>query len=80
ETNITSYQLSAKGEGQNALGQVDITAKYREQNFHGVGLATDVVEASAKALIHVMNLTWRADKVADCKQRIQQNKRELGGV
>ena len=57
ETNITSYQLSAKGEGQNALGQVVITAKYREQNFHGVGLATDVVEASAKALIHVMNLT-----------------------
>ncbi|MCL1147397.1 2-isopropylmalate synthase [Shewanella sp. 10N.261.52.F9] len=80
ETNITSYQLSAKGEGQNALGQVDITAKYREQNFHGVGLATDVVEASAKALIHVMNLTWRADKVADCKQRIQQTKQALGGV
>lgn len=68
---ISSYQLSAKGEGQDALGQVDITAEYKQQSFHGVGLATDVVEASAKALLHVMNLTWRADKVANYKQGLQ---------
>ena len=80
EVNITSYQLSAKGEGQNALGQVDIVANYNEQSFHGVGLATDVVQASVQALIHVMNLTWRADKVADCKKQIAQKRRELGGV
>jgi 2-isopropylmalate synthase len=77
--NITNYKLSAKGEGQNALGQVDITAKYNEQMFHGVGLATDVVEASAQALVHVMNLVYRADKVADFKQQIHKE-RELGGV
>ncbi|UCX06245.1 2-isopropylmalate synthase [Shewanella glacialimarina] len=79
EINITSYKLGAKGEGQNALGQVDITAKYNGQNFHGVGLATDVVESSAQALVHVMNLTYRADKVADFKQQIHKD-RELGGV
>lgn len=77
---ITNYQLGAKGEGQNALGQVDITAHYCGQSFHGVGLATDVVEASAKALIHVMNLTQRADRVADCKEKIQQKRQVLGGV
>ena len=76
---IISYKLGAKGVGQNALCQVDITAVYHEQNFHGVGLATDVVEASARALVHVMNLTCRADKVADYKQSMQKN-RELGGV
>ncbi|WP_335901336.1 2-isopropylmalate synthase [Shewanella algae] len=76
---ICSYKLSAKGEGQNALGQVDITAQYQGRNFHGVGLATDVVEASAAALVHVMNLIQRADQVADHKQKIQQRK-ELGGV
>ncbi|WP_076415151.1 2-isopropylmalate synthase [Shewanella sp. UCD-KL12] len=80
DINITSYQLSAKGEGQNALGQVDIEASYNGQSFHGVGLATDVVQASVEALIHVMNLTWRADMVADCKEKIQQKRRELGGV
>ncbi|MGL4750132.1 MAG: alpha-isopropylmalate synthase regulatory domain-containing protein, partial [Shewanella sp.] len=76
---IISYKLGAKGVGQNALGQVDITAVYHEQNFHGVGLATDVVEASARALVHVMNLTCRADKVANYKQNMHKN-RELGGV
>ncbi|BAJ04021.1 2-isopropylmalate synthase [Shewanella violacea] len=80
EVNITSYKLSAKGKGQDALGQVDIEASYQQQSFHGVGLATDVVEASVQALIHVMNLTWRADKVADCKEKIQQKSHELGGV
>ncbi len=79
DVNITSYKLGAKGEGQDALGQVDITARYREQNFHGFGLATDVVEASAQALVHVMNLTHRADKVADKKQASKRNS-ELGGV
>ncbi|MBV7315735.1 2-isopropylmalate synthase [Shewanella sp. NIFS-20-20] len=76
---LNNYKLSAKGEGQNALGQVDISARYQAQNFHGVGLATDVVEASAQALIHVMNLIWRADMVASQKQRIQEN-REMGTV
>ncbi|MCL1076445.1 2-isopropylmalate synthase [Shewanella dokdonensis] len=79
EVNLNSYKLSAKGEGQDALGQVDITARYREQNFHGVGLATDVVEASASALVYVMNLIHRADRVADQKQKIME-KKELGGV
>ncbi|MCE9688022.1 2-isopropylmalate synthase [Shewanella sp. AS16] len=79
KVNISSYKLGAKGEGQNALGQVDITANYHGQNFHGLGLATDVVEASAQALVHVMNLIRRADRVADCKQRMQQSK-ELGSV
>ncbi|MCG9697786.1 2-isopropylmalate synthase [Shewanella sp. Isolate11] len=78
--NISSYKLSAKGEGQDALGQVDITANYHQQNFHGLGLATDVVEASVQALVHVMNLTWRADKVAESKTKIQQKRAALGGV
>lgn len=72
--NISSYQLSAKGEGQNALGQVNIIADYNGQRFHGYGLATDVVEASAQALVRVMNLIWRADRVADHKQKIQQKR------
>ncbi|GGI83087.1 2-isopropylmalate synthase [Shewanella gelidii] len=80
DINITSYKLGAKGQGQNALGQVDITASYQNQSFHGYGLATDVVEASANALVHVMNLTWRADQVADKKQQLKTQSTDLGGV
>ncbi|MCF1426931.1 MAG: 2-isopropylmalate synthase [Shewanella sp.] len=72
QIDIAAYKLSGKGEGQNALGQVNITARYQGRNFHGVGLATDVVEASARALVHVMNLVRRADEVADKKQEIQK--------
>ncbi|GLS84912.1 2-isopropylmalate synthase [Paraferrimonas haliotis] len=71
---VSSYNLGAKGHGQDALGQVDIVANYQDQNFHGVGLATDVVEASARALVHVMNLTWRADQVAQRKHQIERGK------
>ncbi|MDP2561013.1 2-isopropylmalate synthase [Psychrobium sp. 1_MG-2023] len=75
---IVDYSLKAKGEGENALGQVDIVAKYNGQNFHGMGLATDVVHASVRALLHVLNLVHRADLVADKKQQIKQQ--QVAGV
>ncbi|MGL4860476.1 MAG: 2-isopropylmalate synthase [Enterobacteriaceae bacterium] len=70
---IVKYQLSGKGEGENALGQVDIVAEYQGRRFHGVGLTTDIVESSAHALVHVLNHIWRAQQVAVEKQRLQQN-------
>ncbi len=71
---IVKYQLSAKGHGENALGQVDIVAEYNGRKFHGVGLATDIVESSAKALVHVLNHIWRAQQVETEKQRLHNNK------
>ena len=67
---IINYQLSSKGQGENALGQVDIVAEYQGRRFHGVGLATDIVESSALALVHVINSIWRANQVEVEKQRI----------
>ena len=67
---IIKYQLSSKGQGENALGQVDIVAEYESRRFHGVGLATDIVESSAMALVHVINNIWRARRVEAEKQRL----------
>lgn len=61
------YNLTAKGEGAEALGQVDIVVEHNGRRFHGVGLATDIVESSARALIHAINAIYRANKVADLK-------------
>ncbi|KAB7676863.1 2-isopropylmalate synthase [Plesiomonas shigelloides] len=72
EIQIVNYQLSAKGQGKDALGQVDIVADYQGQRFHGVGLATDIIESSAQALVHVLNAIHRAGRVSEEKQRIQQ--------
>ncbi len=60
---LVKYQLSAKGQGKDALGQVDIVVDHKGRRFHGVGLATDIVESSAKALVHVLNNIWRAHQV-----------------
>jgi 2-isopropylmalate synthase len=64
---VVDYHLSAKGKGANALGQVDITAQYNSNSYHGAGLATDIVEASVRAYIHVLNLAHRAKQIAQHK-------------
>lgn len=64
---MSHYNLTAKGEGAEALGQVDIVVEHEGRKFHGVGLATDIVESSARALIHAINAIYRAHKVAHLK-------------
>lgn len=66
---LVKYQLSAKGQGKNALGQVDIVVNHHNRRFHGVGLATDIVEASAQAMVNVLNNIWRASEVEKELQR-----------
>jgi 2-isopropylmalate synthase len=73
---LVKYQLTAKGHGRDALGQVDIVISYNGRRFHGVGLATDIVESSAKAMVHVLNNIWRSQQVEKEKQRLQQNKHQ----
>lgn len=68
---LVDYKLGAKGHGKNALGQVDIVVNYHDRRFHGVGLATDIVESSAKAMVHVLNNIWRANEVEKELQRKQ---------
>jgi len=63
DIHISDYNVAAKGEGREALGQVDIVAEYQGRRFHGMGLATDIIEASAQAFIHVLNHVYRAQAV-----------------
>ncbi|CAA2930559.1 2-isopropylmalate synthase [Arsenophonus endosymbiont of Bemisia tabaci Q2] len=69
---LISYQLSsAKGHGNEALGQVDIVVECFCRRFHGIGLETDIVESSAIAMINVLNNIWRAELVK--KQKNHSN-------
>lgn len=63
QISLVKYQLTAKGQGRDALGQVDIVANYQGRRFHGVGLATDIVESSAQAMVNVLNNIKRAQQV-----------------
>ncbi|UJF19140.1 2-isopropylmalate synthase [Vibrio sp. SS-MA-C1-2] len=65
---LDKFHLTAKGEGEDGLGQADIIANYQGRKYHGTGLATDIVEASGQALLHVINAIHRAEQVAEKKQ------------
>ena len=69
---IVDFKLDSKGEGADALAQVSVIAEYRNRRFHGIGLATDIVEAGVKALIYVLNNTYLADQID--QQKTQQER------
>ncbi len=66
---LDDYQISSQGEGKDALGKVDIVAKYQGRKYHGIGLATDIIESSALAMMHVINHIHRAQAVEEKKQQ-----------
>ncbi|CAK8744028.1 2-isopropylmalate synthase [Sodalis praecaptivus] len=70
---LEQYQLTAKGHGRDALGQVDIVVEYEGRRFHGVGLATDIIESSAQAMVNAMNNIWRARQVGIELRRLHQH-------
>ncbi|MGB7996960.1 MAG: 2-isopropylmalate synthase, partial [Photobacterium halotolerans] len=69
EIALDKFDLTAKGEGEDGLGQADIIANYKGRKYHGTGLATDIVEASGQALLHVINSIHRAEQIAEIKQK-----------
>ena len=72
---VVDFKLDSKGEGADALAQVSVIATYKDRRFHGIGLATDIVEAGVKALIFVLNNTYLADQI---DQKKNQQERVVG--
>jgi len=69
---LQKYEIKSKGQGKDALGQVDILVKYEDKLFHGMGLATDIIQSSAEAMIHACNSIYRSKLVEIEKQKIHQ--------
>lgn len=67
EFEVSDYKISNKGSGEDGLGQADLVITWQGRNFHGYGLATDVIEASGQALIHALNSINRAITIAELK-------------
>lgn len=70
---LQKFQIISKGKGKDALGQVNILVKYKTRKFHGVGLATDIIESSAKAMINVLNNIWQTKQVNKKLKKIKNN-------
>jgi 2-isopropylmalate synthase len=61
---LKDYHLDAISEGREAQGRVKIVAIAPEGTFTGVGTSTDIVEASAKAYMDVVNKIARMRRYA----------------
>lgn len=66
--NIVDFKLDSKGQGADALAQVSVLAEYRKRRIRGVGLATDIVEAGVKALVHILNSCYLTEQIDQQKQ------------
>jgi 2-isopropylmalate synthase len=52
---LTSYSINAVTHGKDALGSVTISVERNNKQYRGYGVATDVIEASANALLNAIN-------------------------
>jgi 2-isopropylmalate synthase len=52
---LTSYSINAVTHGKDALGGVTISVEKNNKMYRGYGVATDVIEASANALLNAIN-------------------------
>ncbi|WP_425145789.1 2-isopropylmalate synthase [Deinococcus sp.] len=52
---LESYRVQSVTRGNEALGEVNAGVRYKGMTVMGIGLATDVVEASGRAWLHAIN-------------------------
>ncbi|SJZ34606.1 2-isopropylmalate synthase [Selenihalanaerobacter shriftii] len=55
DCNLESYAIDAITSGKDALGEVIVKLKYKDDLFIGRGVSIDVIEASAKAYMNAVN-------------------------
>jgi 2-isopropylmalate synthase len=74
---IESYQVRSVTEGRQAMGEALVRIRIGAKTFTGRGVSTDIIEASAKAYLHAINLleieknTKPENKVAELEEERQ---------
>ncbi|MDO7083770.1 2-isopropylmalate synthase [Pseudocolwellia sp. AS88] len=74
EIQVADYKISNKGAGEDGLGVANLVVKWQERNFHGYGIATDVIEASGQAFVSALNAIQRAKHIAALREERKANK------
>ncbi len=60
---VLSLSLRSLTPGRDSVGQVFLQAKIDGRSLSGHGASTDIVEASARALVHALNKARHADRL-----------------
>jgi 2-isopropylmalate synthase len=62
---VESLTVQSVTPGRDSLGQVLVQARIDGKSLSGHGASTDIVEASARALVHALNKVSHADRLED---------------
>jgi 2-isopropylmalate synthase len=65
---VGNFQVSSVTGGSDALGAVAITVEARDRKVTGRGVATDVVEASARAFLNAVNKIVRLEERGETRE------------
>ena len=55
EAHLDDYQVGSVSGGKDALGEVRLQISCEGRTFHGLGVSTDIIEASTKAYLQALN-------------------------
>ena len=55
ELRVEEFQVSAVSSGSDAQGRATVHATVGASRYKGTGVSTDIVEASAQAMVSIMN-------------------------
>lgn len=68
---IKDFKVASTSQGTDALGQVNIMAtctnRCNNKTFHGMGLATDIIRSSTRALVNLVNDMRCSERVAELR-------------
>ena len=54
-TKLEDFQVRSVSSGKDALGEVSVEIVSGGRKFHGKGVSTDIIEASARAYLKALN-------------------------
>jgi 2-isopropylmalate synthase len=67
EMKLTDFSVRSVSEGGDAQGHAQLTARHNERDWHGHGISTDIVEATALAALDIVN---RIQRQSPASQRV----------
>jgi len=59
---VESYRVRSVTSGRKAMGEVSVRIRKNNRSYTGVGVSTDIIEASAKAYIQAINKKERYER------------------
>ena len=62
---LEEFEVRSVSKGKDALGEVAIVIAVDKKHYHGSGISTDIVEASAQAYLNALNRAYSAMNLCD---------------